>query len=95
MSDTVDGMEDERPGHGELQRTLDRERQGAEGGDQRGGLEVPADQGRGEVGEGVAVEEAGEGGAGDALPDGTAEVGLLLVVDLEVRGDGAAEALAG
>lgn len=93
MSDSIDGMENQRPRNRELQAGLDRDGQAGEGGDQRGRLQVPAGQGRGEVGEAVAVEQAGETHAGEALPDGAAEVGLLLVVDLQVGGDGALEAL--
>lgn len=56
---------------------------------------MPADKGSSEVGDGRSVEGAREGGARDALPGGTAEPGLLGVVDLEVGGDGAVETLFG
>lgn len=95
MSNTINGVEHKRPSDQELERALDGHGQSSGSSDERGGLEVPADKGGSEVGDGGSVEGAGEGGARDALPGGTAEPGLLGVVDLEVGGDGAAETLFG
>lgn len=95
VADAVDGVEGERPGGEELEGALGGEGQGAKRRGQRRALEVPADEGRGQVGRREHVQAAAEGGARDALPGGAAEPRLLLVVDLEVRGDGAAEALLG
>lgn len=89
MLDAVEEVEDERPGNRQLETTLDHHGQGGEGGGHAGGLEVPAGQGSDNVGDGVAVQAAGEDHAGEALEDGAAEEGLALVVDLEVGRDGA------
>lgn len=93
MADAVEGVEGKRPGDEELDAGLDGKGEGTERGDEGGGLEVPAEEGSGEVGGAEDVEAAREAGAGEALPDGAAEEGLLLVVDIEVGGDGAVEAL--
>jgi len=95
MSHAVNGMEDKGPSDEELEAALDGHRQSGGGGDKGSGLEVPAHEGSGEVSDGGSIQSAGEAGAGDALPRRTAEPGLLLVVDLEMGGDGAGETLLG
>lgn len=82
--DAVDAVEDEGPGEGDLDAALDGEGQGGEGGGDAGGLEVPAGEGRDQVADRVGVQGAREEHAREALPDGGAEEGLVLVVDLEV-----------
>lgn len=95
MPDTIKRVEGERPGGQELGGALDGDRQRAERRRQRRALEVPAHQRGRQVSRREDVQRAAEAGAREALPDGTAEEGLLLVVDLEVRGHGAVEALLG
>ena len=67
----------------------------ADGGGDASGLEVPARQRGGQVGDAEAVQRARQQRARDALPDGAAQERLLVVVDLEVRGHGSAQALLG
>lgn len=93
VADTVDSVEGKRPGRDELEGALSGDGEGGERGDERGALEVPAEVGSDEVGGRKDVESAAEAAAGKALPDGAAEPGLLLVVDVEVGGDGAGESL--
>lgn len=88
VPDAVVEVEDERPGGDELDARLGGDGQGGEGGDQRLALEVPAQQRRRQVGGRVDVQRPAQPGAREPLPDGAAEVGLLLVVDLQVRADG-------
>ena len=95
VAHAVDGVEGEGPGEEELDAALGSEGQGAHGRGERGALEVPAEEGRGEVRRAEDVDGAAEAGAREALPDGAAEPGLGLVVDLEMGGDGAVEALLG
>lgn len=56
---------------------------------------MPAGQGRDQVADAVGVQAAREEHARETLPDGAAEEGLVLVVDLEVRAHGADAALGG
>lgn len=93
--DSVDAVEDKGPGEDDLDAALYGKGQGGEGGGDAGGLEVPAGEGRDEVADRVGVEGAREEHAREALPDGGAEEGLVLVVDLEVGGDGTLQALLG
>lgn len=93
--DAVDAVEDERPGEDDLEGALDGEGQGCECGGDAGGLEVPPGEGRDEVADRVGVQAAGEEHAREALPDGGAEEGLILVVDLEVGGHGPLQPLLG
>lgn len=95
MTDTVERMVGKGPGESKLETALDSEGESTESGGDRGGLEVPAKERGGQVGGAEGVEAAREGGAGKALPDGAAEPGLLLVVDVEVGGYGPLEALLG
>lgn len=95
MTDTVDGVEDERPGDQELQATLERHGEGAEGSGERGRLEVPAEEGSDQVGGAEGVEAAGEDRTGDTCPDGAAEPCLALVVNLQMGCYGTALALGG
>lgn len=95
MTDTVQGVEGKRPGEGELETTLEGKGEGTEGGCDRGALEVPPEEGSSEVSGAESVETSRKGGSGEALPDRTAEPGLLLVVDIEVGGYGTLEALLG
>lgn len=54
---------------------------------------MPPGQGGDQVADTVGVETAGEEHAGETLPDGAAQEGLLLVVDLEMGADGPVETL--
>lgn len=83
--DAVEAVEDKGKGEGHLEAALDDDGQGGEGGGDAGGLEVPASERGDEVADRVGVERAREEHAREALPDGGAEEGLVLVVDLEVR----------
>ena len=93
--DAVDAVEDKGPGEGDLDAALDGEGQSGEGGGDAGGLEVPPREGRDQVADRVGVERAREEHAREALPDGRAEEGLVLVVDLEVGGHGPLQPLLG
>lgn len=95
MSHAVDGVEHERPSDQELEAALDGNGESRSGSHERGRLQVPAEKRGGKVADGGGVKSTGETGARDALPRGTAEPGLLLVVDLEVGRDGALETLLG
>lgn len=90
---SVDPVEHERPCQRDLHTTLDQQRQAGERSRDGGGLEVPAGQRSCQVADAVDVQPAGEDHAREALEDGRAEEGLLLVVDLEVGGDRAVQAL--
>lgn len=93
VPDAVDEVKGERPGNGKLKARLDGDGQAGKGSDEALALEVPAQQRRGQVCRRVNVYGAAEGAARDPLPDGRAEVGLLLVVDLQMGADGPLEAL--
>lgn len=93
--DAVDGVEDKGPGQRHLDAALDDQWQTGKGGGHGQGLEVPAGQGRDQVADAVGVQAAREEHAREALEDGAAKEGLVLVVDLEVRAYGADTALGG
>lgn len=95
VADAVEGVEGEGPGDEELEPALCEGGPGAHGGGDAGRLEVPARQRGGQVGGAEAVQGRRQERARDALPDGAAEEGLLVVVDPEVRAYGPAEALLG
>lgn len=93
MPHSVNSMEHKRPRSNELDTRLRRQRQTGESRNERLALQVPAGQRSDQVRGAVQVQKTAETGTREALPDGTAEIGLLLVVDGEVGGDGALEAL--
>lgn len=93
--DAVDAVEDKRPGEDDLDAALDGKGERGKGGGDAGGLEVPAGEGRDQVADRVGVEGAREEHAREPLPDGGAEEGLVLVVDLEVGGHGPLQPLLG
>jgi hypothetical protein len=81
-------VEHKRPSNQELEAALDSHGKGTKCSHHRGALEVKTGQRGDEVRNRVSVQQAGEADARETLPDGAAEVGLLLVVDVEVGGDG-------
>lgn len=93
MPRAVDAVEDEREAEDELEGGLDGKGQVAKGGGDAGALEVQAEDGGDEVRGHVAVERAGQGDARDAVPGGAAEPRLLELVDAEMGGHGALQAL--
>lgn len=95
MAAAVDAVEGEGPGEEELEGALDGQGQGAEGGGHRGRLDLPAQQGRGQVRRRENVQAAAEDAAGNTVPDGATEPRLRRVVDLQMGGDGALAALGG
>lgn len=92
MPDAVEGVEDEGEGEQRLGGDLCGQRPGGEGGSDGLGLEVPA----GERGDGVGgeedVEAARQQRAGDTV-ERRGVPGDLRLVDAQVGGDGAAQAL--
>lgn len=87
-------MKRKKEAHARLGQNLQDHRPGREAGCEDGGFDVPA-QGRGDQVEGtVDVEAAGEDAAGDAV-EGGAVPGDLGLVDGEMGGYGAVEALVG
>lgn len=92
MPQSIERVVRERHGERELGEGLEGERPGREAGGEHGALEVPADGGRDEVEDAEGVEAAGEGDAGDAV-ERRAVPGDLRLVDAEVGGDGAVQAL--
>lgn len=95
MSHAVDSVEDKRPSNQELEATLDSHGKGTESGYQGGALEVKTGQRGDEVGDRVTVQQAGEAETRETLPDGGSEVGLLLVVNVEMGGNGTLQTLLG
>lgn len=91
--DAVDKVEGKGESKSELDGALDDEGQGSEAGSQRGALDVEAQERGGEICGEVDVGGAGEHAAGDTGPGGGAEPGLLHLVDAQVGGDGAVQAL--
>lgn len=91
----IQGVENKRPGQCHLDSSLDNQWQSCKGGSNRKGLQVPASQGSDQVADAVGVQAAREEHAREALPDGAAEEGLVLVVDLEVWAHRAGAALGG
>lgn len=94
MPDAIPGMKGKGKGDRHLGGQLRSERPAGEACRQGGSVEMPAEQGRDEVGGAEDVEAAGEDGAGNAVQPGQ-EPGYLRTVDLQVGGDGAVEALRG
>jgi hypothetical protein len=96
VPDAVDEVVGEGEGEeGELEEALDEEGERGEPRGEAGALDVEADEGRDEVGGEVGVGGAREDAAGDAGPGGGGEPDLAELVDAQVRGDGAGEALLG
>ena len=93
MPDAVPEVEHEGPGDEELEAALDGDGPGSDGGCDARALQVPARQGRDEVGRREDVYPSREDGARDALPGRGAEPRLVLAVYLEVRAHGSAQAL--
>ena len=89
MANTVDGVESKGEAETELNSTLDSKGKSSERLDERGALNVPAEQGGGEVGGEVCVGGAGQSDAGDTGPGRGAEPRLLDLVDGQMGGDGA------
>ena len=92
MPQTVERVVSERHRNSELRQSLKSQGPGREAGSEHRALEVPADGGRDEVQDAEGVEAAGEGDAGDAV-ERRAVPGDLRLVDAEVGGDGAVQAL--
>lgn len=88
MSHAVHGVEDKRPGNQELETALYSHGKGTKGSYQGGALKVKTGQRSDEVRDRVTVQQAGEADTRETLPDGAAEIGLLLVVDVEMGGNG-------
>ena len=93
MPRAIDEVVDKGETEGKLDGARGGEGHGGESGSDRGRLKVPAEEWGDEVGGEVGVGEARKGAAGDAGPGRVAEPGLLELVDAEVGGDGAVEAL--
>lgn len=91
--DTIETMEHKGPRQKHLDSTLDQQWQRRERSRHRGRLQVPAGERCNQVADAVDVQAACEGHARESLEDGRADVGLLLVVDLEVGRYGAVEPL--
>lgn len=77
-----------------LRNHLEYNRPAGERGGDAGALEMPAEDGRGEVRDSKEVHDAREVDAGDAVEAGPVP-GYLWAVDGQVRGDGAVAALGG
>ena len=86
MPQPIESVEREWKRHRALEQHLRDNRPGGEGGGQGGGFEMPAEEGRDEVGGAEDVDSAGEGGTGDAV-EGAGVPGYLGAVDGEVGGD--------
>lgn len=93
MLHAVDEVEDEREAEEELDATVDDPWHGGERGRKASALEVPAEKRGREVAGEVEVGAAGEEAAGDTSPCGGGEPRLAELVDAEMGGDGADEAL--
>lgn len=94
MPDSIERVESEGERKQSLGRELESHRPGGESGGEGGALEVPAECGRGEVGQTEEVESTGQGDSGDSVERGEVP-GYLGLVDSQVGGDGAVEALFG
>lgn len=92
VAEAVEGVVGEGEGHGSLEENLSSDGESTHGGNHGGGLEVPAESGRGEVCGGPQVERAGEGDTSDTVQGG-ADPADLGAVDAQVRRDGAGQAL--
>jgi hypothetical protein len=91
--DAVDEVENEGEAEEELDASVDDPGHGSERGRKARALEVPAQKRGGEVAGEVKVGAAGEEAAGDTGPCGGAEPRLRELVNAEMGGDGAVEAL--
>lgn len=94
MPQPVERVVRERHRDGELGRGLEHQRPGREGGRQHAALEVPAQRRRDQVQAAEEVEGAREGDARHAV-ERRPVPGYLRLVDAQVGGDGAVEALFG
>lgn len=94
MPQPVERVVSERQGDGHLGQDLKGERPGGEGSGDDAALEVPADGGRDEVEGAEGVESTGQSDARHAVERGAVPRDLRLV-DAEVGGDGAVQALLG
>ena len=94
MPDPIPAMKRKGKRHRHLGRQLRRQGPAGEPCRQARTVEMPAEQGRDEVGGPEDVEAAGEDGAGEAVQPGQ-EPGYLRTVNLQVWGDGTVEALRG
>lgn len=94
VADTVHAVVDEGEGHETLEADLGDEGEGSEGSGHGGGLEVPAQQGSGEICSRVKVQATGEEDTGDTVGT-TADPGDLGAVDGKVGRDRAVLALLG
>jgi hypothetical protein len=94
MPQRIQAMKGEGPGQDGLEPDLGDHGPGRERRGQRGRLEVPAEQGRDEIGGAEEVEEPGQADAGDAVEAGHVPRDLRAV-DAQVWRDGAVPALRG
>lgn len=94
MSQAVQGVVDKWESHGALESGLGEERQCAERRGQRGGLEVPTEQGRGKVRGCEKVEAARQSNTGETVGS-AANPGDLRLVDGKVGGNRAVQTLLG
>jgi hypothetical protein len=92
VSETVQAVVGKRESEEALQTDLGGDGQPSESSSQRGRLEVPAEQGSGEVGSCEEVKRAGQDKTSDTV-SGTTIPGDLRAVDGQVGSDGAAETL--
>lgn len=89
----IDTVEHKRPGQSHLDTTLDHKGKRCKSSGHRGALQVPARERRDQVADAVGVETTRKDHAGEALEDGRAEPGLVLVVNLKMGGDGSSKTL--
>ena len=92
VAETVQGVVGERKGESGLEQDLGSDGESAHGSHHGGRLQVPAEDGRGEVCGSPQVERAGEDNAGDTV-QGTADPADLGLVDGKVGGHRAIQAL--
>lgn len=90
---SIDTVEHKRPRESHLDTALDHKGKRCKSSSHRGALQVPTCQRRDQVADAVGVQATREDHAGEALEDGRAEPGLVLVINLEMGGDGASETL--
>lgn len=89
MANTVDGVESEGETESELDSTLNSEGKGSKRLDERRALNVPSEEGGGEVGSEVGVGGTRQSDTGDTGPGRGSEPRLLHLVDGQMGGDGA------
>lgn len=92
MSHAIDAVVGERHGKTQLDEELGGEGQSAKCSCNRGGFEVPAENGRDEISSGKGVESAGGDGTRNSVQT-TGVPGDLRAVDAQVRRDRAPETL--